>query len=115
MDISSPLRSVAEIDCRKKLPKSTYVQPWIRRGSADPPQYTSWAFGAHLLEAGLLGSMDKVACAHDNSVIESFFGSMQIELLDRRTWTTRAQLANAIFEWIEAFYNPTRRHSALAT
>ena len=57
--------------------------------------------------------MGKVACAYDNSVMESFFGSMQIELLDRRTWTTRAQLANAIFEWIEAFYNPTRRHSAL--
>jgi putative transposase len=45
--------------------------------------------------------------------MESFFGSLQIELLDRRTWTTRAELANAIFEWIEAFYNPIRRHSAL--
>ena len=76
-------------------------------------QFTSWAFGHHLREAGLLGSMGKVACAYDNSVIESFFGSMQIELLDRRTWTTRAELATAIFEWIEAFYNPTRRHSAL--
>lgn len=38
---------------------------------------------------------------------------MQIELLDRRTWNTRAELANAIFEWIEAWYNPRRRHSAL--
>jgi putative transposase len=38
---------------------------------------------------------------------------MQIELLDRRTWPTRASLAAAIFEWIEAFYNPTRRHSAI--
>jgi putative transposase len=38
---------------------------------------------------------------------------MQIELLDRRSWPTRADLANAIFEWLEAFYNPTRRHSAL--
>jgi len=55
----------------------------------------------------------KVACAYDNSVMESFFGSMQIELLDRRAWPTRAELSNAIFEWIEAFYNPTRRHSAL--
>ena len=76
-------------------------------------QYTSWLFGHRLREAGLLGSMGKVACAYDNSVMESFFGSMQIELLDRRTWATRAELANAIFEWIEAFYNPTRRHSAL--
>jgi putative transposase len=38
---------------------------------------------------------------------------MQIELLDRRDWATRAELANAIFEWIEAFYNPIRRHSSL--
>ena len=76
-------------------------------------QYTSWLFGHRLREAGLLGSMGKVACAYDNSVMESFFGSMQIELLDRRSWATRNELANAIFEWIEAFYNPSRRHSAL--
>lgn len=76
-------------------------------------QYTSWLFGNRLREAGLLGSMGKIASAYDNALMESFFGSMQIELLDRRSWTTRAELANAIFEWIEAFYNPTRRHSAL--
>jgi putative transposase len=76
-------------------------------------QYTSWLFGSRLREAGLLGSMGKVACAYDNSLMESFFGSMQIELLDRRIWSTRAELANAIFEYIEAFYNPIRRHSAL--
>ena len=76
-------------------------------------QYTSWLFGHRLREAGLLGSMGKVASAFDNAMIESFFGSMQIELLDRRTWTARAELATAIFEYIEAFYNPVRRHSAL--
>ena len=76
-------------------------------------QYTSWLFGQRLRQAGLLGSMGKVASAYDNSLMESFFGSMQIELLDRRTWPTRAELANAIFEWIEAWYNPRRRHSAL--
>lgn len=76
-------------------------------------QYTSWLFGHRLREAGLLGSMGRVASAFDNAMIESFFGSMQIELLDRRTWTTRAELATAIFEYIEAFYNPVRRHSAL--
>lgn len=76
-------------------------------------QYTSWLFGSRLREAGLMGSMGKVACAFDNALVESFFGSMQIELLDRRLWTTRAELTAAIFEWIEAFYNPTRRHSSL--
>jgi putative transposase len=59
--------------------------------------------------------MGKVACAYDNSVVESFFGSLQIELLDRRTWTTRTELATAIFEYIEAFYKPIRRHSALGS
>ncbi len=76
-------------------------------------QYTSWLFGHRLSEAGLIGSMGKVACAYDNALMESFWGSMQIELLDRRTWPTRAGLASAMFEWIEAFYNPVRRHSAL--
>jgi transposase InsO family protein len=46
-------------------------------------------------------------------MIESFFGSLQPELLDRRPWATRQALANTIFEWIEAWYNPRRRHSAL--
>lgn len=76
-------------------------------------QYTSWLFGQRLRDAGLMGSMGKVACAYDNSLMESFWGSMQVELLDRRAWATRAELANAIFEWIEAWYNPRRRHSAL--
>lgn len=76
-------------------------------------QYTSWWFGTRLRDAGLLGTMGKVACAYDNALMESFRGSMQVELLDRRTWATRDQLANAIFEWIEAWYNPHRRHSAL--
>ena len=49
---------------------------------------TSWLFGHRLREAGLLGSMGRVASAFDNAMIESFFGSMQIELLDRRIWTT---------------------------
>lgn len=76
-------------------------------------QYTSWVFGHRLRQAGLLGSMGRIGCGLDNAVAESFFGSMQIELLDRQAWTTRAQLGTAMFEWIEAFYNPTRRHSAL--
>jgi putative transposase len=45
--------------------------------------------------------------------MESFWSTMQRELLDRQRWATRADLGSAIFEWIEAFYNPRRRHSAL--
>lgn len=76
-------------------------------------QYTSWLFGTRMREAGLLGSMGKVASAFDNALMESFWGSMQIELLDRRAWPTRAELATAMFDWIEAFYNRARRHSVL--
>lgn len=47
------------------------------------------------------------------SVSQSFFSLLQKNVLDRRTWSTRAELASAIFEWIEAFYNPLRRHSGL--
>jgi len=76
-------------------------------------QYTSWAFGRRLRAAGLLGSMGTVGDAYDNAVAESFFGTLQLELLDRHHWSNRQQLANAIFEWIEAFYNPKRRHSTV--
>lgn len=76
-------------------------------------QYTSWAFGKRLRDAGLLGSMGTVGDCYDNSMMESFWSSMQRELLDTRTWRTRAELATGMFEWIECWYNPQRRHSSL--
>jgi transposase InsO family protein len=80
-------------------------------------QYTSWAFGTRLREAGLLASLgsvgDALDNALDNALVESFFATLQTELLDRRDWTTRGELAAAIFEYVECFYNPTRRHSSL--
>lgn len=74
-------------------------------------QYTSWAFGRRLRAAGLLGSMGSIGDCFDNSVAESFFGTLQLELLDEHRWDTRQQLGLAIFDWIEAWYNPRRRHS----
>jgi putative transposase len=76
-------------------------------------QYTSWAFGKRLRAAGLLGSMGSIGDCFDNAMMESFWGTMQLELLDSRTWETREELANAIFEWIECWYNPKRRHSGI--
>ncbi len=72
-------------------------------------QYTSWTFGQRLRKAGLLGSMGTVGVALDNAMAESFCGTLQLELLDRRTWETRRELAQAIFEYIEVFYSPDRR------
>lgn len=74
-------------------------------------QYTSWAFGRRIRAAGLLGSMGTIGDCFDNSAVESFFGTMQLELLDQHRWDSREQLARAVFEWIEAWYNPHRRHS----
>lgn len=76
-------------------------------------QYTSWTFGQRLRSAGLLASMGTVGDCYDNSLMESFWGTLQLELLDTRAWKTREELANAIFEWIECWYNPKRRHSSI--
>ena len=57
--------------------------------------------------------MGRLASSVDNTMIESFWSSMQRELLDRQRWTTRADLTSAIFEWIEGSSNPRRRHSGL--
>lgn len=74
-------------------------------------QFTAWAFGKRLEAAGILPSMGTIGDCYDNSMMESFWGTMQLELLDRQAWNTRSELANAIFEWIECWYNPQRRHS----
>ncbi len=58
-------------------------------------QYTSWVFGHRLREAGLLGSMGRVASSVDNTMIESFWSTMQRELLDLQRWTSKEQLALA--------------------
>ncbi len=57
--------------------------------------------------------MGRIASSVDNTMMESFWNGMQRELLDTRTWPTVQELASAIFEWIEAWYNPRRRHTNL--
>ncbi|RAY10649.1 IS3 family transposase [Actinomadura craniellae] len=76
-------------------------------------QFTSWTFTERARRAGLLPSLGTVGDPYDNAVAEAFWGRMQTELLDRQRLKTRVELANAIFEYIEGFYNRRRRHSAL--
>lgn len=76
-------------------------------------QFTSWVFGEKIRSAGLLPSFGTVGDGYDNAMMESFWSSMQIELLNRRRWKTRVELSTAMFEYIEVFYNRQRRHSAL--
>jgi len=76
-------------------------------------QYTSLAFGRRLREAGIAASMGSVGDAYDNALAESFFASLETELIDRSTWATPSEARLAVFDYIEVFYNRERRHSAL--
>ncbi len=76
-------------------------------------QFTSWAFTENVRRRELIGSMGTVGDCYDNAPMESFWGSMQIELFNRQKWTTIAELSQAIADYIENFYNPARRHSSL--
>jgi putative transposase len=73
----------------------------------------SLAFGRRLQETGLVASMGSIGDALDNAVAESFFATLECELLDRQAWPTRAGLRTAVFDFIEVFYNRQRRHSTL--
>ena len=76
-------------------------------------QFTSWAFTRRAIDSGLLPSMGSVGDCFDNALMEAFWSRMQVELLDRQRWSTRVELANAIFEYLEIFHNRQRRHSSL--
>jgi putative transposase len=76
-------------------------------------QYTSIEFGLRCKEAKVRPSMGTVGDAYDNAMCESFFATLECELLARRRFATKAEARMAIFEFIEGWYNPTRRHSSL--
>ena len=76
-------------------------------------QYTSIAFGNRCKEMGVRPSMGTVGDAYDNAMAESFFASLECELIARRTWKTKTEARLAVFTWIETWYNPRRRHSGL--
>jgi len=77
-------------------------------------QYTSIAYGQRCQEFGVRPSMGSVGDAYDNAMCESFFATLECELLWRTRLRTHAEARMAIFEFIEGWYNPHRRHSALA-
>ena len=77
-------------------------------------QYTSIGYGLRCREAGVRPSMGSVGDAYDNARCESFFATLECELLDRRRFSNQVEARMAVFEFIEGWYNPHRRHSALA-
>jgi putative transposase len=76
-------------------------------------QYTSLAFGRRCREAGVRLSLGSSGDCFDNALAESFFASLETELIDRACWRTSAEARLAVFDYIEIFYNSRRRHSAL--
>jgi putative transposase len=76
-------------------------------------QYTSIGFGQRCREAGVRPSMGSVGDCFDNALCESFFATLECELLERRRFRTQVEARMAVFEFLEGWYNPHRRHSAL--
>lgn len=76
-------------------------------------QYTSLAFGARCREAGIRPSMGSIGDCFDNAMCESFFATLECELLDRQRFATQVEARIAVFDFIEGWYNTHRRHSAL--
>ena len=92
---------------------------WQRRPAAvihhsdQGCQYTSLAFGKRCRDLGVRPSMGSVGDCYDNAMAESFFATLECELIDRTSFQTQAEARMAIFEFIEGWYNPHRRHKGL--
>jgi putative transposase len=81
--------------------------------SGQGSQYTSIAFGSHCHLNRVVPSMGTVGDCYDNAMAESFFATLEREVLNRRRFRSQAEARMAIFQWLEGWYNPHRRHSAL--
>jgi transposase InsO family protein len=77
-------------------------------------QYTAAPYQVVLAAAQITCSMSRTGNCYDNAMAESFFATFKSELIDRARWATRRAARQAIFEWLEVFYNRQRRHSALS-
>jgi putative transposase len=93
---------------RARKPKQTFVHH-TDRGT----QYTSSECQELLARWGGVPSLSRKGNCWDNAVVESFFATLKRELVDGEVYRTRAEAANAVFEFIEGWYNPHRLHSTL--
>lgn len=88
--------------------------PGVVHHSDHGSQYTAVIFGQRCAKLGIEVSMGTIGDCYDNAVCEAFHATLKRELVHRRPWPTRAELKTAVFEYIEGFYNTTRRHSTIA-
>ena len=99
---------LAQIEAAHLESDATYGMPRIRAELADQGVVAS-----RKRIASVRPSMGTVGDAYDNAMAESFFATLERELIDRRNWNTHTEARLAIFTWIEVWYNPHRRHSSL--
>lgn len=97
-----------EMAVRQRQPKK------VIHHSDQGSQYTSRSFGRRCRTAGVVRSTGSVGDCYDNAMCESFFATLECELLARRRFSTATEARSAVFEFIEGWYNPKRRHSAIA-
>jgi putative transposase len=88
-------------------------EPGLIWHSDQGSQFVSLTFGQACSRAGIAPSMGSRGDCYDSAVAESFFATLKKELVHRHTWPTRRELTSAVFDYVEAFYNPRRRHSTL--
>ena len=111
--MATHLRTELVVDALQMAIARRNPAPGLVHHSDRGVQYTSLSFGKRLEDEGLVPSMGQVGTAYDNALAESFVATLKTELLYRNAWPTRQAARTAIFEYVEGFYNPRRRHSAL--
>ena len=101
------VRAALEMAIETRAPRGVVLH------SDQGSQYTALAFTRRCAEAGIQRSMGSVGDCFDNALAESFFATLECELLQRAPFASREQAQAEIFRFLEAFYNRRRRHSAL--
>jgi putative transposase len=107
-DLQAELVDALEMAVSRRGPR-----PGLVHHSDQGSQYVSLRFGERCREAGIQLSMGSKGDAYDNAVAESFFASLEKDLLRRNSLRTRQEARTAVFDYIESFYNPIRLHSTL--
>jgi putative transposase len=87
--------------------------PGLIHHSGRGSQYTSWDYQRAMQKLGVVCSMSRKGNCFDNAVAESLFSTLKTELVHRTCFVDRSQAHSSLFDYIETFYNPVRRHSAL--
>jgi putative transposase len=108
------LRTELVLDALEMAVWNRRPAPGLVHHSDHGCQYTSLAFGRRCQQNGIAVSMGSVGDCYDNALAESFFATLECELIARGRWRTHSEARMAVFDYIEGFYNPRRRHSALA-